>query len=592
MAYTKEELEIAISATGGRTPTSSVVKKEGLLSSEDVAAAVAATKEQIAVDDFNSPEKPEEESFVERVFEGPLQRSGERLSAMGGRIMNTLASYGPEATRASIEAYAAGLPQPDVGPTTDVASVLLQTVAEPVSIFFDAAGEALVFGAEQGVGLVTTDEQRQEAMRQFTEMLQTPAGNAFSQAVLGTAEALESWAEKYPNEAANLRALADVSGMKGFKELFSKAVGPVTDQTIPAPKQPFKISKIGLRKVNEPLKGEDKNLWNLAFNSGVKTEEQIDRNITTATRKFETLASQQELDTVDVLKRAGIQGKANPLSAHNKLKSYLDKLDERLVSISRGADAVVKVDPKNLKSRVSQKFKTYVTEYPGSFDSPRQANKIINKYMNQYMAFTKKHGYTVKGLRDARIEFDNWLEGEGVSLGKAAKDLKSQAGRIVRESANEEIIQVLPEAGDLLKEMNLGLNVKPLIYKKASETAETALGRYLQIFKLDFLLGRTASSQAINFVPTVALATLVSPVYLVKRMADLSYADKGTAKFQYAVRDAIKAMESGAKKATDKETLKAWNADKVIVYTALREAAQTLAEQEKQAEEEEKLKTL
>ena len=502
--------------------------------------------------------------------------------------MNTLGSFGPEATRASVEAYAAGLPQPDSGPTTDVASVLLQTVAEPVSIFFDSAGEALVFGAEQGIGLVTTDEQRQEAMRQFTEMLQTPAGNSFSQAVVGTAEALESWAEKYPNEAANLRALADVSGMKGFKEMFSKAVGPVTDQTIPAPKQPFKISKIGLRKVNEPLKGEDRNLWNLAFNSGVKTEEQIDRNIPTALRGFETLASQQELDTVDVLKRAGIQGKANPLSAHNKLKTYLDKLDERLVNISRGADASIKVDPKNLKSRVSEKFRTFVTEYPGSFDSPRQANKTINKYMNQYMAFTKKHGYSVKGLRDARIDFDNWLEGQGVSLGKAATDLKSQAGRIVRESANEEIIQILPEAGDLLKEMNLGLKVKPLIYKKASETAETALGRYLQIFKLDFLLGRTASSQAINFVPSVAVAALVSPGYFVKRLASLSYADKGTAKFQYAARDAIKAMEAGAKKATDKETLKAWNADKVIVYTALREAAQTLADQEEQVEKEEK----
>jgi len=588
MAYTKEELETAISATGGLAPAPSVVKKEGPLSSEDVEAAVMATQEQLATDNFNSAQKPEEESFIEQVLGGPLQRSGERLSAMGGRIMNTLESYGPEATRASVEAYAAGLPQPDSGPTTDVASVLLQTVAEPVSIFFDSAGEALVFGAEQGIGLVTTDEQRQEAMRQFTEMLQTPAGNSFSQAVVGTAEALESWAEKYPNEAANLRALADVSGMKGFKEMFSKAVGPVTDQTIPAPKQPFKLSKIGLRKVNEPLKGEDRNLWNLAFNSGVKTEEQIDRNIPTALRGFETLASQQELDTVDVLKRAGIQGKANPLSAHNKLKTYLDKLDERLVNISRGADASIKVDPKNLKSKVSEKFRAFVTEYPGSFDSPRQANKTINKYMNQYMAFTKKHGYSVKGLRDARIDFDNWLEGQGVSLGKAAKDLKSQAGRIVRESANEEIIQILPEAGDLLKEMNLGLKVKPLIYKKASETAETALGRYLQIFKLDFLLGRTASSQVINFVPSVAVAALVSPGYCVKRLANLSYADKGTAKFQYAVRDAIKAMEAGAKKATDKDTLKAWNADKVIVYTALREAAQTLAEQEEQAEKEEK----
>tara|TARA_R100000951_G_C2644850_1_gene182197 strand:- start:49 stop:1821 length:1773 start_codon:yes stop_codon:yes gene_type:complete len=588
MAYTKEELETAISATGGLAPAPSVVKKEGPLSSEDVEAAVAATQEQLATDNFNSTQKPEEESFIEQVLGGPLQRSGERLSAMGGRIMNTLESYGPEATRASVEAYAAGLPQPDSGPTTDVASVLLQTVAEPVSIFFDSAGEALVFGAEQGIGLVTTDEQRQEAMRQFTEMLQTPAGNSFSQAVVGTAEALESWAEKYPNEAANLRALTDVSGMKGFKEMFSKAVGPVTDQTIPAPKQPFKISKIGLRKVNEPLKGEDRNLWNLAFNSGVKTEEQIDRNIPTALRGFETLASKQELDTVDVLKRAGIQGKANPLSAHNKLKTYLDKLDERLVNISRGADASIKVEPKNLKSRVSEKFRTFVTEYPGSFDSPRQANKTINKYMNQYMAFTKKHGYSVKGLRDARIDFDNWLEGQGVSLGKAATDLKSQAGRIVRESANEEIVQILPEAGDLLKEMSLGLKVKPLIYKKASETAETALGRYLQIFKLDFLLGRTASSQAINFVPSVAVAALVSPGYFVKRLASLSYADKGTAKFQYAVRDAIKAMEAGAKKATDKETLKAWNADKIIVYTALREAAQTLAEQEEQAEEEER----
>ena len=37
MAYTKEELETAISATGGLAPAPSVVKKEGSLSSEDVA---------------------------------------------------------------------------------------------------------------------------------------------------------------------------------------------------------------------------------------------------------------------------------------------------------------------------------------------------------------------------------------------------------------------------------------------------------------------------------------------------------------------------------------------------------------------------
>ena len=117
MAYTKEELETAISATGGLAPASSVVKKEGPLSSEDVEAAVAATQEQLATDNFNSAQKPEEESFIEQVLGGPLQRSGERLSAMGGRIMNTLESYGPEATRASVEAYADGLPQPDSGPT-------------------------------------------------------------------------------------------------------------------------------------------------------------------------------------------------------------------------------------------------------------------------------------------------------------------------------------------------------------------------------------------------------------------------------------------------------------------------------------------
>ena len=115
MSYNQEELLSLYAESRGDDPekVKALTPKtdtEGETSIEDL---YNMAQERVASIKVQKPTP--EKYFVERVFGGPLQRSGERLSAMGGRIMNTLESYGPEATRASVEAYAAGLPQPDSG---------------------------------------------------------------------------------------------------------------------------------------------------------------------------------------------------------------------------------------------------------------------------------------------------------------------------------------------------------------------------------------------------------------------------------------------------------------------------------------------
>lgn len=580
MSYNQEELLSLYAESRGDDPekVKALAPKTDTEEETSIEDLYNMAQERVASIKVQKPTP--EKSFVERVFGGPLQRSGERLSALGGRVTETLKP---------VEDPFAPITEEYLRERTDVGSALVQVVAEPVSIFFDALGEALVFGAEKGIGVITTDEQQKQALEYVQEFMQTEAGQAFSAALQTGAEGIKAFQEKYPNEAANLRAITDLTGSGLFTKV-GKEVDllslPKTPE--PAPKEPFKLSKIGLRKVDEPLAGDDKDLWNLAYNTGTKTDEQLDL-LTEAQGPFRTnrqLVTQEQLDVVDELKKAGVIGSMNPITANLQINKQLDTLEDVLIKMSRASDAFIQIQPNAVLNRAKQKFSTAVQELPGTMAN-KQSTRLINEYITQFQAFVKKHGNTAEGLREARKDFDYWLEKQGVHLGEADLTMRGQAGRIIRESVNETIAEVVPESDELLSRMNKLLKIKPTVVEKARKTSTNAVGRYLQWSGFDVMKGRSALSQTHNTPVALGFATLGSPFYLIGKLAKTRYGGKGRASFSYAMRDFFKAIDKKIKTASPEE-IKAWKVDQKIVYAAVREAVTSLEEQYDRDQEEKK----
>lgn len=530
---------------------------------------------------INSEAIKRKPSFFDRVFLGPLERSGERIAGLTERA--TAYAEGPIIPTSPEE-----LAEMSSSKRTDINSMVIQTVAEPLSILFDAAGETLLFGAEKAIGVLATDEQQKKALQYVTDFMNTKAGQAFGEALQAGSKGINSFMEKYPNEAANLRAIADLTGSGVFKN-FSKSVLDANDG-LPNPKNVSFIEKVGLRRVDKPLAGEDQDLWNMAFNTGDGlTEEQMDRMLpSTFLGRNRHLASQEELDIIDELKSAGISGDMNPIDAHVQLKAQIDKLEEVLVQMSRGSDAVLEIDANAFRQIMQEKLKNIAQQYPKAFKNRKAAKNIIDGYVAQFEAFVAKHGRTAEGLREARKDFDNWLETtENIPLGESNASLQGIIGRFVRESANEAIAANVPESAELLARMNKLLKVKPAFYQKAKRTSQTAVGRYLQWVGFDDLSGRTAFSQIYNIPVALGFSVVRAPAAIIGRVAKTKYAAKGRAAFTYAMRDIFKEINDKMKTASKSERAQ-WLKEKGVFYAGVREAVQTLQEQYDSEQEEAK----
>ena len=183
MSYTQEELLSLYAESKGDDPEKVKALTPKIDEKEETSIEDLYNMAQERASSFKAQEPTPEKSFVERVVGGPLQRSGERLSALGGRVMETI--------RTDQDPFAP-VTEESLRGKTDVGSALIQVVAEPVSIFFDSLGETLVFGAEKGIGVVATDEQQKQALQYVQEFMQTEAGKAFSAALQSGAEGLQA----------------------------------------------------------------------------------------------------------------------------------------------------------------------------------------------------------------------------------------------------------------------------------------------------------------------------------------------------------------------------------------------------------------
>jgi len=173
MSSSMEAFERAFGSTP-EAPKDSTPKDESMTSFSAFDRAFEAD----AVDIRNTPELPDEGSgFFDKVFAEPYQRAVQR--------------------QAEVFSRAAGQGQPSMGQQladpaalaqahqrdTNIGSVLLQTAANPISMFVDGASNALVLGAEGAFELLP-EEGQEWAMDKIKAVLDTKMGqyamNAFN----------------------------------------------------------------------------------------------------------------------------------------------------------------------------------------------------------------------------------------------------------------------------------------------------------------------------------------------------------------------------------------------------------------------------
>ena len=460
---------------------------------------------------------------------------------------------------------------------TDVPSVLVQTATNPISLAFDMAGNALLLGAEEAVSLVLPDEMEEGMKKQMMQFMQTDIGQRAIAAMTSGAEAWESFSRAYPNEAANI-----LGGIDAYFATPSRVIKNFNPDL-----RPVKVEKIGLRKVDKPMEGIDKDVYNIAYSrpSG-KTKEQA--KLTTGPegllRTQKQLATEDQLAVVDELITAGVRGNKTLVENLIATDKYLNALDDSLIKMARRREIPtgpkeppIRVRVDRLRENLNQSIDDMIQQNPAVFESPA-AVKRMQTLVNQYMANLSKEGNTIEGLINARRKLNSDLERMGADVAGTKLNVNSMGGVAIRRAVNKTIGEEMPEGIKINEKMSRILSVQDNMAIKAADEAGNFLGRYIQQLGLDRLVGGTAGSILISGIPALAYSVAVSPIALIRNAMKAEIPARGRAKVKYALRDVKdqfnKALKDLAKR--DPQAAKELLAQKAVVYTALDAAAQKL----------------
>lgn len=515
--------------------------------------------------------KSEDESFFDRVFGLPYERAVQRSAATMERVAATAKAGSPEG-------IAAAMADPEVlrqqyQQSTTLPSVLLQTVANPISLAFDSASNAIIAGAEGLVSLLPNESQ-EWAMDQINSLLNTKEGQLVMNAAAEGYEEYQKFKETNPDIAANFESAFDI-----FGGVPKTVVYPTTRELTP-----LRLDRVGLRKETAPLRGIDKDLYNIAFNTGKKTPEQT--KLTTdpsgLSGRTEVLATEDQLKAVDLLKTAGVRGDLPMQSNLNKINGYVDKMDDRLIAMARRRRTPIGVG--DISARVRENATKVMQENPSLFES-KAAKKEFAKRYKDFIAQLDNQGNSVEGVIAARRAFDRQLERLGIDVGSDKLNAANLSGRAVRNAVNEAIYAVMPEAEEIFSRMSTLIPVIDTVTVKASQSASTSLGRYVQELGLDRLVGDTATSKVINAGYTMGVGVALSPYVLIKRQLKKTAPAKARAKVGYVLQDIKREIQKGMKRLEDPKTKKNLLKQQATVYAGL-EAAARVVIAELEAEEE------
>lgn len=546
-------------STGGPAITPEEEKDQGI----DSLTSFNRAFETSAVDVANTKDfKTEDESFFDRVFAQPFQRAVARNVAIMERVASTAEAGTPQG-------IAAAMADPEVlrqqyQQSTTLPSVLFQTVSNPISLVFDSASNAILAGAEGLVSLLP-DESQQWAMDKIHSILSTKEGQLIMNAAAEGYSEYEKFKEAYPNQAANFEAAFDV-----FGGVPKQVIQSATPDLIP-----LKIEKVGLRKETAPLRGRDKDLYNIAYNTGKKTPEQTKMTTDPSgiTGRTEVLATEDQLKVIDLLKTAGVSGDLPMQTNLNKINAYVNKLDDRLISLARRQRKPVETS--NISARVQANAEKIMQENPSVFQSKAAKQEFAKLYKN-FVVQLKEQGNSVEGVIAARRAFDRQMERLGIDLGSDKLTASILSARSIRNAVNEAIYDVLPEAEEIFSRMSSLIPVIETVTTKASKESTTALGRYVQELGLDSLIGDTATSKIINAGYTLGVGVAFSPYVFIKRQLKKVLPAEARAKVGYILQDIKREIQKGLKRLEDPETKKSLLAQQATVYAGLEAAARVV----------------
>ena len=561
MSNDKEAFERAM----GLSP----VVVQGKQKTEDDASAFNRAMEERAVVLANNP-TDEGPTALDRIFMEPGQRFVERGQATLGRVQESAEDLFVPSPAEPIRAG-----EPTRG--TDLPSVLLQTLGNPVSLAFDVAANAITVGAEEAFTLFPEETQK-DALNFLNSAMQTKPGQLAMSALAEGSEAWDEYSQMYPNEAANFGAFFEIQ--LGLPKVLLPNYSPDL--------RPAKISTIGTRKTTSPLRGIDKDVYNIAYSNKKKSVEQA--KLTTdprgPLRAQEQLATPEQLEVVDELRKAGVSGNKTLQQNLNATTNYLDKLDRGLFAIARRRKQPVSMDVFN--EILKAEFKN-VRANNSSVFADKTASKKFNKFYGQMLSEIKANGNTAEGFLNARRSFDDKMTRQGVKVGSSDLNPAVLSAKILRNAVNKTLFDRVPEAQEILKKESKILSVQDNIAIKAAEESQTAVGRYVQELGLDKLTGETATSRVINAGAVLGHGVGASPYVILKRMMKKPLPSKVRSKVGYVLNDVLKEIEKGLKRTQDPETKKSLLLQKPVVYAAFKAAAEQImaeAEEEQEAKNE------
>jgi hypothetical protein len=538
--------------TEGEPLVSEEQKKEMVIDDE---SAFSRAFESDAVDLDNSDVETEESSLWNRFFSEPYQRGVERQA----QTMQRLRQSQPTAASISAAMSDPAVLEEQYRQSTNLPSVLLQTVTTPLRVAFDSASEMVMFGAEKGVGMLP-EGLKEGAAEQFQALMQTKGGQMAWNAAGQGMDAWKEFETNYPNEAANLVAVMDLG--------FTKGAGPLVKQKV----IPMKLERIGMRNEVKPLAGGDADVYKVLFEGNKKTPEQVrlteDPKGVLGTQ--EQLASAEQLELIDIAKSAGVSGNKTLQANYNAFQQYYDTLETTLMKMLAKNERKVnwaELDD-NLRANMKAQFDEMVATNPKLMSS-KQAKQETALLYKEALAILDEQGGTLQGLRVTRSMFDDRANRMGYDLSGDSLTTRNLAAMAVRKAVNQTVFDVVPEAGTLFSKMSKVIPSLGALNAKAATEAKTRFGRFISSLGLQKYAGSTALGVASNAIYVLAGTAVVGPYAYIKNQLKRPGPAKVRAKVAYLKRDMFGEIKKAIQATQDPVKRSMLQRDSKEIYTYL-----------------------
>jgi hypothetical protein len=529
-------------------------KKEMVIDDE---SAFQRAFEADSVDVYNSGVETEESSLWNRFFSEPYERAIERQAQTFQRMSQSQQA----GTMAGITA---AMNDPEVlkeqyRQSTNLPSVLLQTVTTPLRMIFDSGSEMVMFGAEQGVGMLP-EGLKEGAAEQFQALMQTKGGQM---AWAAAGEGMEAWQEfqkNYPNEAANLVAIMDLG--------FTTGTGPLVKQKV----VPKKLERIGMRNEALPLKGGDSDVYNILFVGDKKTPEQV--RLTEDPKGIlgvqEQIATPEQIELIDIAKSAGVSGNKTLQENHNAFQRYYDSLEDSLMKmLAKNENNIDRIEiDNNLRVNVKAMFDEMVTSNPKLMSS-KEAQKQVAALYREFLAILDEQGRSLQSLRVARSMFDDRAQRMGYDLSGDKLTIGNLAAMAVRKGVNQTVFDVVPEAETLFSKMSKIIPTIGALNGKAATEAKTRFGRFIAELGLNEYAGNSALSRINNAIFVLGGTAVVGPYSFIKNQLRRPGPAKVRAKLAYIKRDMFGEIKKAIQSTKDPVKRNILQRDSKEIYTYL-----------------------